>query len=151
MYDELEPGDAITVRSEWGAIATGTIANVTDKPTDALTPGDWLIIIEEPVMWDVSEGGGEYVEIDKGRPLTAKSTDWDGPGVSIGVGTDWYGFELAGEVILRQPEPVYRNQRLRHYTPLPCGPVEEIAFGGLIDRTTLLEETDPTPDGVTND
>lgn len=151
LADAITLGDAIAVRSSWGAVASGTIDTVTDKPTDELAPGECLITISDPEMWDVSGGSprSRHVEIDRGPPVGCRFDDWSGPGLSIGVGTDLHGFDFAGEVVLRQPEPVLRDDQIAHYyAPLPAGRVVDLALGPVVDPRVLLKDDDQLPEGV---
>lgn len=143
---EVAVGDVIGVRTDWDAIVAGVVSGV-NRP-DALVPGDWLLVLEDPVMWDVSEGGGCQVEVDKGPPVGYRG-EWDGMDVSIGVGTDRCGFPLSGDVVLRQPEPVFDGAgRLTHYQNLPAGRVETVETDGVVVPSELLEGDERPPGEV---
>lgn len=145
MLDGLEPGDAFGVRTSWGVVASGIIEHITDKTADEVRPGDWILILANPEMWDISGETRRDVTIDKGRPARYDGDDWTGPGLSLAVGTDKNGFDFTGEVILRQPEPVRRNGKITHYEPLPAGLVESVAIGPVVDLDSLLDQ-DETPE-----
>lgn len=139
--------DEITVRSTWKAIATGTIGEINYKPVEELLPGDWLLTIEDPILWDVSAGNGRNVQIDKGRPRAYHGDSWTGPGLSIAIGTNDNGFEFAGDVVLRQPEPVKDGHGVRFYTPLPAGKVEVVSTGQVVSPNLLLKGDERPPEG----
>jgi hypothetical protein len=103
---------------------------VNDKTSEQLTPGDWVIGIDDPLMWDVSEGGGETIDVD-------------GPGVAIMIGTDEFGFDFAGELVLLQPAAFDAGGEKRFH-PLPAGPVDRIKTGRIVDPKTLLTDDDET-------
>ena len=145
MIEIPDTGDAITVRTDWGVIATGTVGETTDRPTDELRTGDWVAIIENPEMWDVTDALGDdepdrHVTIDHGEPMLHDGDDWNGPGLSLAAGGH------NEELVLRQPEPVYRAGVLRHYTPLMAGRVEEIDTGAVVSPEQLLEPGETLPE-----
>lgn len=147
---EASVGDAVVVRTDWGGIIAGALDRF-NRDTE-LDPGDWLILISDPVLWDVSEPlddrgeGGEVIQLDFGEPLDYYGEKWDGLKATIAWGSGRFEEGLGGDIIVRTPEPVFDRGGVRNYKPLPAGRVEEVDVSDApADPAVLLTPDDPKP------
>jgi hypothetical protein len=145
--DENNTGDVIAARSD-PLIVSGVVSGVCEKAE--FTPGDWVVSIESVTVWRLVDDRAEPVEIDKGPPIDYRddpSRRWDGPDVTIGVGTGRHREEYKGELILRQPDAVYSPSGVQYYVPMPAGSVSEVVTGGVVSPKTVLKDGERPPSG----
>lgn len=142
------PGEALVVRSAEGYIAAGEIGNANDS----FEPGDWLVNIPDPVVWDVSNRTAERVKLDYGPTIDYRyddgppggPDDWAGPSLSIGVGDGQRG-GTEQVPVLRIPDPVFDSKGVRYYFPQDVGDVVRVSTGQLVDLSMLLDEEEEPP------
>ena len=141
------PGEALVVRSAEGYIAAGKIGDTNES----FEPGDWLISIPDPVVWNVSDGAAEWVKLDHGPTIDYRyddgppggPDDWGGPSLSVGVGDGRGGAECVP--VLRVPDPVFDSKGVRYYVPQPVGDVVAVLTGALVDPSMLLKPEEEPP------
>lgn len=150
---EAGAGDPIAVRTDNDRIGAGVITkfNVGSRR------GDLFVALADAALWDVEGGGAEPIELDQGAPKKHRRShdsdlhreDWTGPILSISIETRRSGAGLDGEVVLRQPEPVYERRELIYYDQITTGRVKEALGGDLIAPRLLLKRDERPPAAAT--
>ena len=149
--DDADPGDAVAVRADHGYITAGVVGDINEDGD--LSGGDWLVSLREPVVWEINDGTADPVKLDYGPNIDYRyddgppggPDDWDGPSVSLGVGSR--RSDAPGEVVLRLPDPVWDGSGVRYYVPRSAGALTAVSTGAIVDPCLLLkpDERPPSP------